>query len=85
MSIQVERQGEMSAETLDADFYRRRHDLCLELAAMVPTARPLFLRLSSLAEAYAEKAAAAEKVPDTSHLQFQPTPPSAKVGAKAAK
>jgi hypothetical protein len=51
----------MNAETLDADFYRRRHDLCLELAAVVPTAKPLFLRLSSLAQTYAEKAAAAAK------------------------
>jgi hypothetical protein len=65
----------MSAETLDADFYRRRHDLCLELAAMVPAAKPLFLRLSSLAEIYAEKAAAAVKVSETSRLEFQPTPP----------
>jgi hypothetical protein len=29
--------------------------------AIVPTARPLFLRLSSLAQIYAEKAAAAAK------------------------
>jgi hypothetical protein len=49
----------MTAGTMDADFYRRRQELCLELAAMVPTAKPLFRRLSSLAETYAEKAAAA--------------------------
>ena len=49
----------MKTETLDAEFYRRRHELCLELAAMAPTARPLFLRLQALAESYAKKAAAA--------------------------
>jgi hypothetical protein len=49
----------MNGETLDADFYRRRQELCLELAAMVPTTKPLFLRLHSLAETYAGKAAAA--------------------------
>jgi hypothetical protein len=47
----------MDGETMDADFYRRRQELCLELAAIVLTAKPLFLRLSSLAETYAEKAA----------------------------
>jgi hypothetical protein len=51
----------MNANTLDAEFYRRRHDLCPELAGIVPTSKPLFLRLSSLAETYAEKAAAPAK------------------------
>jgi hypothetical protein len=49
----------MSSETLDADFYHRRSELCLELAAMVPTARPLFSRLRALSVVYATKAAAA--------------------------
>jgi len=71
MSIHIERQTDMGAETLDADFYRRRHDLCLELAAVVPTASPLFLRLSSLAQTYAEKAAAAAKFPETTPPSFQ--------------
>ena len=57
----IERESDMNGETLDADFYRRRQELCLELAAIVPTAKPLFLRLSSLAETYAGKAAAAAK------------------------
>jgi hypothetical protein len=63
--IPYREESDMSAETLDADYYRRRHDVCLELAAMVPTARPLFLRLSSLAQTYAEKAATAAKSPET--------------------
>jgi hypothetical protein len=50
----------MNAETMDADFCRRRQELCLDLAAVVPKASALFLRLSSLAERYAEKAAAAQ-------------------------
>ena len=58
----------MNAETMDADFHRRRQELCLELTAMVPTAKPLFLRLSSLAETYAEKAAAATSSAATHHM-----------------
>ena len=60
----ISRGSDMSAEALDADFYRRRQDLCLELAAVVPNSRSLFLRLSSLAQTYAEKAAAAAKSPE---------------------
>jgi hypothetical protein len=76
----------MSAETLDADFYRRRHDLCLELAALVPTARPLSLRLSSLAQTYAEKAAAAAKVPETRPRSIPANSAMGpRVGAKVAK
>jgi hypothetical protein len=66
--IPYRKQGDMNPETMDADFYRRRHELCLELAAMVPTAKPLFLRLSSLAETYAEKATAATDSAATHHL-----------------
>ena len=49
----------MSSETLDADFYHRRSELCLELAAMVPSAKPVFSRLHALAAVYATKASAA--------------------------
>jgi hypothetical protein len=59
----------MSSEMLDADFYHRRSEVCLELAAMVPTARPLFSRLRALAAAYATKAAAAADFKDNGDRQ----------------
>jgi hypothetical protein len=50
----------MSAETLDGDYYRDRADLCRKLAISAEAAKPLFARLFFLAEAYQEKAKAAD-------------------------
>jgi hypothetical protein len=50
----------MSAETLNADFYRQHAQMCHKLAATAQDAKPLFTRLFSLAKAYEEKAEEAE-------------------------
>jgi hypothetical protein len=50
----------MSVESLDADFYRRRAELCHQLAGAAHAAKPLFSRLYFLAQAYSAKASAAE-------------------------
>jgi len=47
----------MSAETLDAEYYRGRAHLCHQLADSARAAKPLFSRLFSLAQAYERKAA----------------------------
>jgi hypothetical protein len=49
----------MYAETLDADFYRQRANLCYKLADKAHAARPLYSRLHFLAKAYEDKAKAA--------------------------
>jgi len=46
--------------TLDADYYRSRADLCMELAYAVREATPLCARLISLADDYKARAAVAE-------------------------
>ena len=50
----------MSAETLDAEYYRGRAHLCHQLADSARAAKPLFARLCLLAQAYETKANAAE-------------------------
>jgi hypothetical protein len=45
---------------LDSGFYRDRADLCRKLAVSAEAARPLFARLYFLAEAYQERAKAAD-------------------------
>jgi hypothetical protein len=49
----------MEIETLDADFYRDRARLCHRLADAATEAKPLFTRLYFLAQAYEERAKAA--------------------------
>ena len=46
----------MKAESLDADWYRKRAGFCLELATSAQAAGPLHARLSLLAKAYVAKA-----------------------------
>jgi hypothetical protein len=50
----------MYAETLDADFYRRRANFCYKLADIAHASRPLYARLYFLAKAYEDKAKGAE-------------------------
>jgi hypothetical protein len=50
----------MRAVTLDAAYYRDRADLCRKLAVSAEAAKPLFARLFLLAEAYQERAKAAD-------------------------
>jgi hypothetical protein len=50
----------MDAQTLDADFYRERAQLCHKLAGAATAAKPLFTRLHLLAKKYEEKAESAD-------------------------
>jgi hypothetical protein len=50
----------MHAETLDADYYCQRADFCYKLADNAHAARPLYARLYFLANAYEDKAKAAD-------------------------
>jgi hypothetical protein len=50
----------MYAETLDADFYRKRANFCYDLADKAHASRPLYARLFFLARAYEAKANAAD-------------------------
>jgi len=50
----------MNAETLDAEYYHSRAQLCQKLADSARAAKPLFVRLCKLAQAYETKAGAAE-------------------------
>jgi hypothetical protein len=53
----------MSAETLNAEYYRRQAHLCHKLAESAQAAKPLFSRLHLLAQAYTAKANAADSIP----------------------
>jgi hypothetical protein len=46
----------MSIETLNAAYYRQRAMECYRLAVTAQAAKPLFMRLNFLAQAYDEKA-----------------------------
>jgi hypothetical protein len=50
----------MEIETLDADFFRARAHWCHKLADTARAAKPLFIRLVFLAQAYEEKAKTAD-------------------------
>jgi hypothetical protein len=50
----------MEIETLDADFFRGRALWCHKLADTAQAARPLFIRLVFLAQAYEKKARTAD-------------------------
>jgi hypothetical protein len=53
-------QRRIEAFMLDANYYHTRADLCLKLAHAALAARPLCVRLISLADDYKAKAEAAE-------------------------
>jgi len=53
-------QRRVEAFMLDADYYRSRADLCMELAHAGRMATPLCMRLISLADDYRARAKAAE-------------------------